>query len=65
MEAAGLLREHWRKSSMWSMLLRKHAQAVVDDSEVQPQRLHCITKAATCLAWACRLRLRAGVARWV
>ena len=35
MEAAGLQKAHWRKSSMWSMLVRKHAQAVVDDSEVR------------------------------
>lgn len=36
MESAGLRQTHWRKSSMWSMLTRKHAQAVVDDTEVCP-----------------------------
>ncbi|KAK9842288.1 hypothetical protein WJX81_004782 [Elliptochloris bilobata] len=42
MEAAGLQRAHWRKSSMWSMLVRKHAQAVVDDTEVAASfRAHC------------------------
>lgn len=50
MEAAGLQREHWRKSSMWSMLLRKHAQAVVDDSEVHPRGCTATPWSTACAA---------------
>ena len=65
MEAAGLQREHWRKSSMWSMLLRKHAQAVVDDSEVHPRC--CIASQNLLIGlrgpadWACMLGLHMGL----
>ena len=60
MEAAGLAREHWRKSSMWSMLLRKHAQAVVDDWRCG---LHCVVVGVCCSA-AGSGGLSAGLACW-
>jgi len=36
MQAAGVEWQHWRKSSMWGMLIRKHAQAVADDEKARP-----------------------------
>ncbi len=36
------LRRHWRKSSQWFALTRKHAELVVRDTELLPTfRQHC------------------------
>ena len=48
MESPTLKREHWRKSGQWFALNRRHAQIVVDDTEVAQAFKECARSSCSC-----------------